>query len=463
MQSEFADHIVIGSGPGGAVAAHALHEHKKDFLLLESGSAVLGNETAALTDQLQKSYRGAGLTFAWGKPKIHYAEGKNIGGGSEINSGLYHRTPPEIIAAWQKEYLIEQFSQELLAEHFEFNEKLLEISNHGNEFNTAGLKLSEGAKKLSLDCRQAPVWLDSSGRRSMSKTFLRNLQPQILSETTLTRFHRSHDYWVLETIKNGSVRNFKAKNLFFAGGAVSTPQLLKRNLSSVNTGQTLQFHPTVKVTARFKNEINDGKNFVPNQQVKIGPGMSLGCSISSRAVLASSFLDHQEHFHLVNNSWKNMAIYYGAIIPEGRGSIRSYPLSSEPFVHYKLTKSDFEKLISVMSKLIEVLFSAEAEEIYPHIAGFGAVRNLREFQQRVGQLKHSDLRLMSVHLFSGCQMGEASHCPVDSYGKVKSAPGIYVSDASMLPGATGVNPQGTIMAISRRNILHFLNSSSGLK
>jgi choline dehydrogenase-like flavoprotein len=213
----------------------------------------------------------------------------------------------------------------------------------------------------------------------------------------------------------------------------------------------------VKVTARFKDEINTGDSIVPNQQVKI-PGMSLGCSISTASILAASMLDHPGHFSLVNTHSKNMAVYYGSIEAETRGTLHSYPFSSEPFIRYRLTHNDFKKMVSVMGALIQVLFNAGAEEIYPHIAGFGAVRNYQEFLQKIPQLKCQDLRIMSVHLFSGCEMGEALHCPADSFGKLKAAPGIYVSDASLLPGATGVNPQGTIMAISRRNILHFLNA-----
>jgi choline dehydrogenase-like flavoprotein len=33
--------------------------------------------------------------------------------------------------------------------------------------------------------------------------------------------------------------------------------------------------------------------------------------------------------------------------------------------------------------------------------------------------------------------------------------GLYVNDASMLPDSPGVNPQGTVMALARRNALAF--------
>jgi len=33
---------------------------------------------------------------------------------------------------------------------------------------------------------------------------------------------------------------------------------------------------------------------------------------------------------------------------------------------------------------------------------------------------------------------------------------LFIADASLLCTAPGVNPQGTIMALARRNALHFL-------
>ena len=54
-----------------------------------------------------QKYRNGGQTVALGANKIAYVEGRCVGGGSEINSGLYHRTPPEILETWRKEFQVE--------------------------------------------------------------------------------------------------------------------------------------------------------------------------------------------------------------------------------------------------------------------------------------------------------------------------------------------------------------------
>ena len=40
---------------------------------------------------MRRQYRNGGLTVALGRPSIAYTEGRCAGGGSEVNSGLYHR------------------------------------------------------------------------------------------------------------------------------------------------------------------------------------------------------------------------------------------------------------------------------------------------------------------------------------------------------------------------------------
>jgi choline dehydrogenase-like flavoprotein len=54
-------------------------------------------------------------------------------------------------------------------------------------------------------------------------------------------------------------------------------------------------------------------------------------------------------------------------------------------------------------------------------------------------------------------MGEnRSSCATDSFGLVRGFKNLFVNDASLLCTAPGVNPQGSIMALARRNTLKFL-------
>jgi choline dehydrogenase-like flavoprotein len=66
-------------------------------------------------------------------------------------------------------------------------------------------------------------------------------------------------------------------------------------------------------------------------------------------------------------------------------------------------------------------------------------------------------KLMTVHLCSSVPTGEhRDRCPADSYGRIRGVASLRVNDASLVPSAPGINPQGTIMAIAARNCAQFL-------
>ena len=65
--------------------------------------------------------------------------------------------------------------------------------------------------------------------------------------------------------------------------------------------------------------------------------------------------------------------------------------------------------------------------------------------------------LMTVHMTSTVRIGENRVLTgADSFGRVWDVANLRVNDASLLPDAPGVNPQGTIMAIAARNCDQFL-------
>jgi choline dehydrogenase-like flavoprotein len=69
----------------------------------------------------------------------------------------------------------------------------------------------------------------------------------------------------------------------------------------------------------------------------------------------------------------------------------------------------------------------------------------------------SRTNVMSVHLTSTVRIGEdRERAGADSFGRVPGVRNLRVNDASLLPDAPGVNPQGAIMAIAARNSDHFL-------
>ena len=54
-------------------------------------------------DEFVARYRHQGACAALGNPGIAFAEGRGVGGSTEINSGLYHRLPEHLAADWRRD------------------------------------------------------------------------------------------------------------------------------------------------------------------------------------------------------------------------------------------------------------------------------------------------------------------------------------------------------------------------
>jgi choline dehydrogenase-like flavoprotein len=104
-----------------------------------------------------------------------------------------------------------------------------------------------------------------------------------------------------------------------------------------------------------------------------------------------------------------------------------------------------------------LLLAAGASEVYPCVYGLPKITSELDSVRWLDEtLPRSALSLTTVHGFSTCPIGERpERCAADSYGKVHGLTNLYLGDASMLPDSPGINPQGTIMAIARRNALNF--------
>jgi choline dehydrogenase-like flavoprotein len=251
--------------------------------------------------------------------------------------------------------------------------------------------------------------------------------------------------------------------VFVAGGAIQSPALLRRSGIKRNVGDNLRLHATIKVVARFPEEVNDREMGVPVHQVKeFAPRFSFGCSISTPSYLALAMLDHPRHLDEVQSRWRRMAIYY-AMVAGGSGSVRPAPAFHDPLVRYRLGDSDMRDLSDGVRELCRCLFASGAEALYPSIRGIPVIRSEKDLSRIPRPVPADRTSLMTIHLMGSCPMGEnRQRCAVDSYGKVHQVDGLYVADASLLCGAPGVNPQGSVMALVRRNALAMVERTRAL-
>jgi choline dehydrogenase-like flavoprotein len=464
--------VVLGAGPGGAITACLLAEAGRDVLLVEDGPFLpLGSCPPFSRREMVQKYRNGGITVALGRNKVAYVEGRCVGGGSEINSGLYHRTPPDVLAEWRRDFQVAELEEEDLRPHFEANEQDVWVSYLPGPAPAASRKLHEGAQRLGWKSLEVPRWFrhdaanPAGSKQSMTRTFIPRFLAAggaLLPHTRARRLRRPGSRWEVQAEhgpdgQGKRLLTIEAETVLVACGAIQTPALLRRSGITRHVGNTLHLHPTVKVVAQFTEEVSAPGMGVPVHQVKeFAPRFSLGCSISTPPHFALALAGHAHRGPDIGRDWRHLAVYY-AMIRGGQGRVRQVPFYRDPLVRYHLGEPDRVDLAEGLRKLCECLLAAGATALCPTLAGGPVLHREAELATLPAVLAPGQANLMTIHLFSTCPMGERrDRCATDSFGKVRDVEGLYVADASLLCGPPGVNPQGTIMALVRRNALRFL-------
>jgi choline dehydrogenase-like flavoprotein len=462
------EHLVVGSGAGGAVTAARLAEAGRDVLILEEGPHVeLSAVEPFSLDQMGHQYRHAGVSAALGRPPVAYAEGRCVGGGTEINSGLYHLAGPGLLEEWRAGWQVADLDHAVLQDFAREPEESLSVQRLPTPAPMASQVLARGSEVLGWSSMEVPRWFrydgpDGATKQSMSRTYVpralaagARLRSGTRADKLLVR--RGRTVGAQATGPGGEPLTVHAEHTWVCGGAIATPALLQRSGLRGGPGKTLSMHPTVKLVARFDHAV-DAALDVPVHQVKeFGPDLSFGGSASRPGYVALALADDWAARRALLDDPSKLAVYYAAIRPRSAsGAVRMIPGMRDPLVTFRLTRADLALLASGLRRLAHLLLAAGARAVYPSLPGGGTVASADDVAALPTTLSRAT-KLMTVHLCSSVPMGEdPSRCPADSYGRVRGIAGLRVNDASLLPSAPGINPQGTIMAIAARNCAQFL-------
>ena len=455
------DVAIVGSGPGGAVTAWRLAEAGHSVVVLEEGpdTRVEGRPQFTMS-QLEHWYRSGGLQAAIGTPAVAFGEGRCVGGGSEINSGLYHRLPADVAERWRTEFAIDGFTADELDRHAATIEAEVTISTAG-DVSPASQRLADGAAVQGWSAPVTPRFMAATGAGSIERqTMSRTLIPRAVAAGAelragqrVQRLRRRGGVW--EVVVDGAPA-VRARRVVVAAGAIQTPALLQRSGVRRHVGATLAMHPMAKITAIFPDAVNQpGMGVGVHQMKEFGPEVQLGCSISSPGYLAMSLVELPGAREMIDRQGANMATYYTSNA-SGRGRVLAVPGLRDPLVTFGVGRTGVRELLDGLRVLGRCLLDAGADGLVVSARGATVVHSYDELDGFLSTRSGGDLALMTVHLAGTTPMGERGRTPVDSWGRVKGTQGLYVNDASVLCGAPTVNPQGAIMAVAHRNVEHLL-------
>jgi choline dehydrogenase-like flavoprotein len=477
--------LVVGSGAGGAVTALELASAGLDVCILEKGRRrSLAEYGRGSVEAMRTIYKRRGMSPILGRVPMGYVEGCCVGGSTEINSGFWHRTPREVLLRWQAQFDLAHASVDELTPHFEAAEKALGVTLYGKARPRSTEVFKRGIDAMGWAAQEVPraapgcestnqcaAGCPKGAKQGMSQSVIPRAEAagaRLLTGCDVRLLVTEKDRVigvVAELDREGAQRELvriDAEHVFVCAGPTETPALLRRSRIRHHVGDSLRVHPMLKMAAVFPERIDAHESVLPLLQVKeFWPEISLGGGFFTAGHLALVLSDNWLDTASQMDRYRNMATYYVAIRGSGKGSVRNSRLGDgSPIVRYELSEEDVIHLSKGMARLATLLLAAGATEVFPSVQGLPRIKTEVEAIRWLDERLHrSSLSLTTVHAFSSCPIGErAARCAADSFGKVHRFRNLYVNDASMLPDSPGVNPQGTIMALARRNALHFMES-----
>jgi choline dehydrogenase-like flavoprotein len=463
--------LVIGSGAGGATTARALAEAGLAVHVVEEGPWLEPGEAPPFSlAEMDRAYRHRGSSAAMGRPPIAYAEGRCVGGSTEINSGLWARLPRPLVEGWRATLGLEDLTAEDLGKVEDRIESWVPVHPLPGAAPPSSAALVRGADALGWRHEEFPraFTYDASGRgakQSMSRTLLpeavrlgATIQADTYVSALLLDRGRAWGARVRTTHPDGvEEQEIRAEHVFVCGGAIQSPALLQRSgLRRRAIGRGLRMHPTLKVAARFPTAVDHDE--VPVHRItEFAPELAIGGSASRRGQVGLALADSGVDVHDLGEAWDRVFVYYAAIKSDRGGRVIAVPGLRAPVVTYPISDADLSRLARGLVLLGEALLAAGAEALYPSVEEAPIATSVADLGAWWDAIDRRRASLMSVHLTSSIGM---SHDPArtgtDAHGRVWGVEGLHVNDASLLPDAPGVNPQAGVMAIALRNVDHFL-------
>ncbi len=468
------DYLVIGSGPGGSVAAYELAKAGHQVLIIEEGNfyskEFYRQPISKLTTTL---YRNGGINPIIGKPPIALGEGKCVGGGSQINGGLLWRTPDNVYEEWSN-LGIKQLTKESLTPFFEKIESMLNVSYkednpHSNKDSSIIHKTAQSknwksvpvprAIKKCIDTNLCGTGCPTGAKQTMVDTYLKeacNNGAKILCNTKAKKIltKGKNAYQVLceknDQDKNKEIKiNFK--KLFLAMGTIHTPHLIKRSCLKSCAGNQFKFHLNLKVVAQFPFSVNAHNGTIFTHQVQEFEKEGLLMMASNwQPHFAAVTLSHfgSNTINQVLKQFNRSALFVSQIRSKSTGKIIS-KLGKNPLPIYSFHSEDLKLAKFSLEKMGDLLLSAHAQKIYLPVRDSRPISKVTDLMSEVDKIKAENLDLLTVHTMASCPMGlDENFSGVNPEGKLWHYDNIWVTDASIIPDNIGESPQGTIMALS---------------
>ena len=420
--NEILDCIIVGSGPGAAISALKFESNSRVLVIEQGGIPKTPPSRHHTLEHVKNDFFKGGQEITLSPWLPQFAQASVRGGGSEVNSGLYHDLP---------NYLLDTFinasgiSQDDYLQSQKSIRGLLQLSQM--EVNAADSPIVRGAIKLGYEYQNVPRWrtyIENSGfiqhgmidvvwnRMAQRDNFMFRLN------TKVQKISVGNKNFIEVTCTNseGGTINLFTKNLIIAAGAIQTPKLLCQS-GLINWGLTnFQWHPMVRTIINTlpgdlgEHDVDPFQSWTDDRRFKFGS------AVSTPGLLAMNLGRRPERDEL-----PKLRSIYGSFVSSGHGGL----VRGTGIPFYLPSVNDRKNVREVRALLEKVVIASGAAFANPN--------------QKVKK------NVSTVHIFGTLPVNGGAF--IEGTSRLKNEPRIQVSDGSLLPFGPGVNPQGVIMAL----------------
>ncbi len=476
------DVVIVGSGAGGATMAAELAEAGVDVIIIEEGGY---HPTQSFTAQsvraLRTLYRDGGGGMAVGRPSVLFAEGRCVGGSTVVNGGMSWRTPPRVLERWSLREGVQGISEQEMDPYFARAESRHSVGLQDPE--TIGrdselLKAGAVAKgwdivpnlRGQLHCagtNNCNSGCPTGAKRSMLVTSVPRalaLGARLFADCRVDRVTRTGravtgvaGHFLRPGRREGPRLTIRAQSVVVAGGAIQTPAMLARSglrSASGQLGRNLSLHPNATVIAFFDSDVTGWHGVHQAFQIRefMAEGLVLTAQNLPPPTLAAIMPGFGSELGEAMADY-NRIVTAGPLVEDtGTGRVRNVRgLGTQVF--YQLTDADAAHVVRGVELTAEALFAAGARRMFLPFDGAPEIRSPGQLSSLLARpVPKRSIQLYSIHLMGTARMSEDPRRGVtDSYGAFHGVPGLFVADASLFPGPTGINPMETVIALAMRN------------
>lgn len=470
-----ADAVVIGSGAGGGVAAAVLAAAGRKVIVLERAAMVTEDGFGGPElDGLGALFLDRGLA-ATSDRWISIRAGSAVGGGTVVNWNTSLRAPAAVREEWRAAGIGDD-----LDEHYAAVESDIGITTDESAPNGPNTRLRAGLEALGLpvavvprnvrgcgDCGPCAVGCRSGAKQSTLRTYLASACAEgavILDRSEARRIlvEQGRAAGVVADVPGGTI-TVRAPLVALAGGSILSPAVLLRSgIATESAGRWLTIHPVAALAGIYPDALEPWagvpQGVLSDAYAEIDGrwGFRLEAAPAHPGLIASGFpwwnsADHRE----LMSQCDHVAAFIAIVRDRSTGRV-SLARDGGITVNYSPGAAERELLRKGSLALARIHRAAGAMRIVPLLTPPLEWREHDDFDAwlerlRARPISPNRILLFTAHQMSSCRIGTDPRTSVaDPDGRVRGVRGLYVTDASAFPTASGVNPMLSIMALARR-------------